>query len=81
MEYKIRSYPQFSACGLNCGLCPRYHTSGITRCPGCAGENFLMKHPSCGVLSCSQRKKLNIAIDAMNIHAKNIWVWSNRILL
>jgi hypothetical protein len=55
MVYRQRKYPLFSACGLNCGLCPRYHTNGGSRCPGCAGEDFLTKHPSCGVLSCSQR--------------------------
>ncbi len=55
MVYFQRKYPLFSACGLNCGLCPRYHTDGATKCPGCAGENFSAKHPSCGVLSCSQR--------------------------
>jgi len=54
MEYK-RQYPLFSACGLNCGLCPRYHTKGDSKCPGCGGKNFSAKHPSCGVLSCSQR--------------------------
>ncbi|MDL2229080.1 DUF3795 domain-containing protein [Treponema sp. OttesenSCG-928-L16] len=48
----------FSACGLNCGLCPRYQMDGISKCPGCSGENFLTKHPACGVLSCSQRKGL-----------------------
>jgi hypothetical protein len=58
MEYSQRKYPRFSACGLNCGLCPRYHTSGTSKCPGCAGENFLTKHPPCGVLSCCQRHKL-----------------------
>ena len=58
MEYKQREYPQFSACGLNCGLCPRYHTTGNSRCPGCAGHGFLTKHPKCGVLSCCQRKAL-----------------------
>ena len=58
MEYRQRAYPQFSACGLNCGLCPRYHTVGTSRCPGCGGENFSEKHPTCGVLSCSQRRDL-----------------------
>lgn len=23
-----RAYPQFSMCGLNCGLCPMYHAYG-----------------------------------------------------
>ena len=55
MEFKQRQYPLFSACGLNCGLCPRFHTEGISKCPGCAGEDFSSKHPTCGVLSCRQR--------------------------
>ena len=58
MEYKNRRYPQFSVCGLNCGLCPRYHTAGESRCPGCAGVGFSEVHPPCGVLSCCQRKGL-----------------------
>lgn len=58
LEYKQREYPLFSACGLNCGLCPRYQMDGTSRCPGCSGEGFLTKHPACGVLSCSQRKGL-----------------------
>ena len=56
MECKTSSYPQFSACGLNCGLCPRYYTVGSSMCPGCMGEGFSGVHPSCGVLSCCQRK-------------------------
>ena len=58
MERKIREYPQFSACGLNCGLCPRYYTKGQSRCPGCAGEGFTETHCSCSILSCCQRKGL-----------------------
>jgi len=58
MEYQNRKYPQFSACGLSCGLCPRYHMSGTSRCPGCAGDGFFTKHPSCGVLACSRRREI-----------------------
>ena len=58
MDYKTREYALFSACGLNCGLCPRYHTDGTSKCPGCAGEGFSQKHPPCGALSCCQRKGL-----------------------
>ena len=58
MPHRHRSYPQFSACGLQCGLCPRYHTAGISKCPGCAGDGFDAKHPTCGVLSCSQCKEI-----------------------
>ena len=56
MEYSERQYPLFSACGLNCGLCPRFHTNGASRCPGCAGRGFSQKHPACGVLSCCRRR-------------------------
>ncbi len=58
MEYKTREYPMFSACGLNCGLCPRHHTDGTSKCPGCSGEGFSKVHPACGVLSCCQRRGL-----------------------
>jgi len=58
MKYKQREYPLFSACGLNCGLCPRYQADGASKCPGCSGKEFLTKHPTCGVLSCCQRKGL-----------------------
>lgn len=55
MEYRAREYPLFSACGLNCGLCPRFYTDGPSRCPGCGAEDFSQKHPSCGILSCCRR--------------------------
>ena len=58
MEYKIRKYPLFSACGLNCGLCPRYHTKGPSKCPGCAGVGFSQVHPPCGILSCAEKRGL-----------------------
>ena len=58
MQYQTRTNPLFSACGLNCGLCPRYYTDGQSRCPGCAGEGFTEAHCSCSVLSCCQRKGL-----------------------
>jgi len=70
MIYKTRKYPQFSACGLNCGLCPRYHTVGASRCPGCAGEGFLEVHPTCGILSCNQRKGLEYCFECDNFPCK-----------
>lgn len=54
-EYK-RDYPFFSLCGLNCGLCPRFHTDGESKCPGCGGENFHLKHPACSVISCNKKR-------------------------
>jgi hypothetical protein len=55
MESYTREYPLFSLCGLNCGLCPRYHTKGVSKCPGCGGEAFYERHPPCGVISCAGR--------------------------
>ena len=63
MEYKTRSYPSFAACGLNCGLCPRFYTVGSSRCPGCAAEGFSEVHPPCGVLSCCRRKGLEYCFE------------------
>jgi hypothetical protein len=52
-----REYPLFSQCGLNCGLCPRYHTKGVSKCPGCGGvatgTHEFVAH--CGVNSCARR--------------------------
>lgn len=53
-EYK-REYPMFSLCGLNCGLCPRHQSEGSSKCPGCGGEDFHLKHPNCTVISCSKK--------------------------
>jgi hypothetical protein len=53
-EYK-REYPLFSLCGLNCGLCPRYHTDGKSKCPGCGGKDFYSIHPTCAVVTCSKK--------------------------
>ncbi len=53
-EYK-REYPLFSLCGLNCGLCPRYQSKGTSRCPGCGGQDFFQKHPSCAVITCNRK--------------------------
>lgn len=50
-----RRYPEFSLCGLNCGLCPRFQTNGKSKCPGCGGLEFYMVHPSCSVITCSQK--------------------------
>jgi len=39
-------------CGIDCGLCPRFHTDGDSKCPGCFGHNFSKKHPSCSFANC-----------------------------
>lgn len=53
-EYK-RKFPLFSLCGLNCGLCPRYNVSTSSQCPGCGGEDFHLKHPTCSVITCNKK--------------------------
>jgi len=63
MEYKTRKYPLFSACGLNCGLCPRFYTDGPSRCPGCGGEGFTSQHCGCGMLACCQRRGLEYCFE------------------
>jgi hypothetical protein len=52
-----KRHPTIGCCGIDCGLCPRYHTEGISKCPGCAGKNFFEKHPTCSVLTCCFMKK------------------------
>lgn len=55
MKEYHRENPLFSLCGLNCGLCPRFHTEGASRCPGCGGKDFHILHPSCAVITCSKK--------------------------
>jgi hypothetical protein len=55
MQRYVRTTPGFSLCGLNCVLCPRYNTDGRSRCPGCGGADFNLKHPACAVISCSRK--------------------------
>ena len=56
-KYPFKKYPIVGACGLNCGLCPRYHTEGKSRCPGCCGPDFWQKHPACGFITCCVRQR------------------------
>ena len=56
-KYPLKKYPIVGACGLNCGLCPRYYTEGTSRCPGCCGPGFWQKMPGCGFITCCVKKK------------------------
>ncbi len=53
-EYR-RVFPYFSLCGLACGLCPHFNTQSTSACPGCGGQEFHRRHPSCAVISCNRR--------------------------
>ena len=55
--YPTKKYPTIAACGLDCGMCPRFYTAGPSRCPGCAGPGFHDKHPTCSFITCCVRKK------------------------
>ena len=56
-DQPIKNYPTLGCCGLDCGLCPRYHTEGDSRCPGCCGAGFFEKHPSCGFITCCAKQR------------------------
>ncbi len=56
-KHPARKYPTVGACGLDCGLCPRYYTVGTSRCPGCCGPDFWQKHPGSPILTCCVRRK------------------------
>jgi hypothetical protein len=55
MEKYKRKESKFSLCGLNCCLCPRYNTEGLSKCPGCGDENFEEQHPTCAVITCNKK--------------------------
>ncbi len=56
-EQPQKTCPTIAACGLDCGLCPRYYTEGTSKCPGCCGPDFFNKHPSCSFITCCVKKK------------------------
>ncbi len=56
-KHPTKQYPTIGVCGLDCGLCPRFYTSGPSRCPGCAGAGFYEKHPTCSFITCCVKKK------------------------
>lgn len=57
MKDKIKKYETIGCCGIDCGLCPRFYTKGDSACPGCGGNSFKEKHPSCGIVPCCVIKK------------------------
>lgn len=57
MTESLKKYNTIGSCGIDCGLCPRFHTKGDSACPGCGGLNFKEKHPSCGFVTCCVIKK------------------------
>ena len=56
-KYPLKKYPIVGACGLNCGLCPRFNMIGSSRCPGCCGPGFWQKHPACSFITCCVKER------------------------
>jgi hypothetical protein len=56
-KYPVKKYPMVGVCGLDCGLCPRYHSDGKTKCTGCCGDGFWDIHPSCSFITCCVKQK------------------------
>ena len=53
-----KSHPTIGACGIDCGLCPRYYTVGPSKCPGCAPPGFLdMGGQWCKMTRCAVRDR------------------------
>ena len=64
MTDKLKKYEVVGCCGIDCGLCPGFHTKGDSACPGCGGFDFKAKHPSCGFLTCCvNNKRLEVCSD------------------
>jgi len=38
---RFKAHPTIGACGIDCGMCPRYQTDAASRCPGCVAPGFL----------------------------------------
>ena len=57
MTEKLKNFETIGCCGIDCGLCPRFYTSGDSVCSGCGGFDFKIKHPSCGIFTCCVIKK------------------------
>ena len=67
----LKKYNTIGCCGIDCGLCPRFHTKGDSICPGCGGLNFRDKHPACGCLTCCVIKKgLEVCSDCADYPCK-----------
>ena len=73
-----RKYSTIGCCGIDCGLCPRYHTDGKSKCPGCGGIDFFEKHPSCSIFTCCvKNKQLETCADCMDFPCGKMRNWDS----
>ncbi len=57
-EVHYKGFPTIGACGIDCGLCPRYYTVGPSKCLGCAPPGFLdMGGQWCKMTRCAVRDR------------------------
>jgi hypothetical protein len=56
-NYPVKKFPDIGVCGLDCGLCPRYHSDSKSKCTGCCGEGFWEIHPPCSFITCAVKQK------------------------
>ncbi len=55
----VKQHPIIGACGLDCGLCQRYHSGGAKPCPGCCGQGFWERSVGCSIItSCVKQRGL-----------------------
>jgi hypothetical protein len=52
-----KKFTTIACCGLDCCLCPSFQSNSASKCPGCMGPDFNLKHPPCGILTCCVKKK------------------------
>jgi hypothetical protein len=56
-KYPVKKFAIIGACGLDCGLCPRYHSGGEKPCPGCCGHDFFERNPGCAHITCCVKQR------------------------
>lgn len=52
----MKRFPVIGACGLDCGLCPRYYTRGKSKCDGC-GSPYSYAAVGCKIFRCCVKEK------------------------
>jgi len=71
-----KKYPTVGCCGLDCGLCPTYNSTGNSKCPGCYGLDFSEKHPSCSIITCCvKQKNYEVCADCSDYPCSKIDKW------
>ncbi len=48
-------HPEIGICGLSCRLCPRFHTTGTSRCDGCKGLSRTAA--GCPFITCAMKRR------------------------